>query len=93
MATHKPIIIVSGQAQQLPDGDFISGTPGSAPEGKTLGYTAEKLTSVVSDSGTKTLAYIGGQLSTIQDTATMTLSTFGYTSGRLTSITVEPLLM
>lgn len=91
MATRDPLVIIGGQVQALPSGDEISGVPGSSPSSKTFGYTNGQLTTVVSTSGTKTLAYSNGLLDTISDTATSTLSTFGYTSGVLSSITVTPL--
>lgn len=87
MANRDPLVIVGGKIQQLPSGDSITPNPGTI----TLNYTGDDLTSVVGQTGTKTLVYSGGKLNTISDTGSNTLSTFNYTGSRLDNITVTPL--
>lgn len=87
MSIREPLVIITGIVQNLPSGDILKPTP----ESLTFEYTTGSLTKVTSASGTKTLVYATGKLSTVTDTISGKLSTFGYTSGKLTSITVTSL--
>lgn len=61
------------------------------PISTNFSYVGGSLTTVTNANGTKTFTYNGSQLETLSNTETQTLSTFGYTDGKLTSITVTPL--
>lgn len=87
MANRKPLVMVTGKVRQLPNGDYLKPNPGSV----SFTYVGQKLTTIVGPTGTQTLVYVSGKLSTITDTGSNTLSTFSYTGSRLDSVTVTQL--
>ena len=81
-----PLVIKTGKLQQLNEIDKLK----QLPRPLTFAYDVNgDLETITDGKWTKTFAYTAGVLDTISDTETGKVSTFNYTAGDLTSITIS----